>query len=198
VTRTAPHAQTGSGSAQDPARRTVQIERRQTTRRQCACQRLHARISDVVVCRPRASGPPLRHHAPLCALARFEAIRLPPPGRKLGNTQLARQRTPRPEAVAHKPQPHAPPRLSVVRLGGSARASASTPASPMWLSAGRKQPTLQYDATHHCAHSPAPRRFSCRPSVESSASRTRGDSQRSARPDRERQHTSPRPYIPLR
>jgi hypothetical protein len=54
----------------------------------------------------------------------------------------ALQRMPKPRAIAKRPGPHVLSRLSVVRLGGSARASASTPASPIWLSARREQRTV--------------------------------------------------------
>jgi hypothetical protein len=66
----------------------------------------------------------------------------PPPGRNLGTPLHTR-----PAAHAHartnsgsntSPQPHVLSRWSVVRLGGSARASASAPASPIWFPAGRE------------------------------------------------------------
>jgi hypothetical protein len=52
------------------------------------------------------------------------------------------------------PRPHVLLRPSVVKLSVCARASASAPTSPIWLSAsGCEHPILQYDARHHYAPS---------------------------------------------
>jgi hypothetical protein len=72
-----------AAAIQAPAARTAEIELRQT-RWQCARQRLHARISDSVLCRPRAP-PTLQYDPPhhTCALAPIRGDP-PPPGCKLG------------------------------------------------------------------------------------------------------------------
>ena len=141
-TRPATQPMPGPSAAaiQAPAARTAEIQRCQT-RRQCARQRLHARISDSVVCRPRAPHPPiltprtLRAHslAPSrSAATRLQARHTAPHATR--NPAHARTNSRRNTS----PQPHVPPRLSRDRLGGSARASASAPASPIWFPAGRE------------------------------------------------------------
>jgi hypothetical protein len=124
-----------------PAARTSEIKRHQT-RWQCARQRRHTRIPDIVGCKPRAADL-ITLRCALLARTRsshmLRRARSEPscPCRNARTQQLAQppRRTPA--------QRHIPRKLSAVRLGGSERASASAPASPIRLAASREQPTLR-------------------------------------------------------
>jgi hypothetical protein len=78
--------------------------------------------------------------------------------------QCTNTTAPRPTERRNPPQRHVPLRLSVIRLGGSALASAATPTSPIRLAASRKQPTssrcdapyLRALASRTCCAAPGP------------------------------------------
>jgi hypothetical protein len=195
ATSTAPHAQFKKHRKEAQAVRTCEIERRQT-RRQCARQRLHTRSSDLVPC----EQPSLTHDRPsaqctLCPLRRPKAILRHKVRSAAQRTTHDTQRIACP-GRERKRRPQVPWRLSVVRLGGSARASASTPASPIRFPAGRTHPTLDHDPSAQCTLWPP--QGNPPPQGPSPAPRTTRNPHIAARPDRERQHTSPRPDIPLR
>jgi hypothetical protein len=160
ATSTAPHAQFNKHCKEAQAVRTCKIERRQT-RRQCARQRLHTRISDLVPCKAASSRASLTTDPAHNARSALSQGRRRSAATRSETQHSARHttRVPRPKAAAQKRRPQVPWRLSVVRLGGSARASASTPASPKRFPAGRKHPTLNHDPTR-TMHALAPSRQS--------------------------------------
>ncbi len=178
------------------ATRTAEIERRQT-RRQCARQRLNTRISDLVGCKPPAAEsqpytnaqcaywPSLRRSAATSSDPTMMHHPRPPPHRMLG-----------PRATAERPRPNILLRLSVVRLGGSLRASASTLAAPIRLAASHEQPSLNHDPSAQCAHWPPPTRSAATSSEASTPRHMRPPPQRmpSSRGTAE-QH---RPHVLLR
>ena len=104
----------------------------------------------------------------------------------------APKRMPRPRAAANEPTPHVLLRWSSVRLGGSARASASTPASPMSLAASREQPTLNRDPNPPLRALVALPRRSATTRSEPSTTHHIPTPHCSACPDREPQQASPR------
>jgi hypothetical protein len=189
-----------AAAIQAPAARTAEIERRQT-RRQCARQRLHARISDSVVCRPRApqpsdTDPP--HHT--CALAPIRADP-PPPGRNLGtplHTRPAAQRMLRPTAAA---------------IQAPATHTAEMERRQTWRQCARQRLHARISDSVHCrprAPHPSdtdPPHHTCalarsepirRHPVATSAYRTTRDPQPSACPDQQRQQYKPQPHVPPR
>ncbi len=136
ATRIAPHMRRPRATAQKPRpARTIEPKLGQT-RRQCARQRLNARSTDLVVCKPQAAEP---HPRPTQRTMR--ALPSPKPkairhhkGPKPSTTHHMRpalHHMPRPRAAAQKRRSHVPLRPSIVKPGGNARASASTPASPI-------------------------------------------------------------------
>jgi hypothetical protein len=165
ATSTAPRAQFKKHCKEAQAVRTCEIERLQTWR-QCARQCLHTRSSDLVPCKAASSRASLTTDPAHNAHSALSQGRRRSAATRSETQHSARHttRVPRPKAEAQKRRPQVPWRLSVVRLGGSARASASTPASPKRFPAGRKHPTLNHD--------PTPTMHALAPSRQSAATRS--------------------------
>jgi hypothetical protein len=156
-TRPAPHrTPRPRAPPQTPqAARTSELQSRQI-QRQCACQRLHTRSTDLVPCKPRAAEPQPPPSAQ-CTHWLPSQGDPPPEGPKPStshHTQRALHPMPRPRVTAQKRRPHVPLSQSSVRLGGSARASASIPTAPIWFPASREQPSFKHKPKHDvCAAS---------------------------------------------
>jgi hypothetical protein len=185
ATRTGHRMPRPNATACAPAEHTSQPKRSQT-RRQCTRQRLHTRISDLVVCKPRAAEPdPRPTHRTMRAQCRQEGD---PPPHPLTSCDPHCTTCPDRERQHRSPRSHVPLRPSIVKPGGNARASASTPTSPIWLPASREQPSLNHDPAHN-ARAMSPSKAMRHQKVRTPEPPTTRDPQRSASAETESDST---------
>ncbi len=128
----------------------------------------------------------------LAALQRRSSAQGPHSSNLAPHGDPASQRMLRPRATPTSPTPHVQRTLSVVRLGGSARASATTPASPIWFPASREQTDPQQRPPNPPMRAlvALPRRSATRSAP--SSSHHIATPHRSACPDREPHQRAPR------